>query len=406
MDREQAIKLMQDLLRRVVERKASDLFITAGFPPAVKIDGEIRPQTERALTGDQSAVLVRSIMNDRQSKEFDATKECNFAIAPPGIGRFRVSAFMQQGQVGCVIRMINPTIPSFEELDLPPVLKDVVLSKRGLVLIVGGTGSGKSTTLAAMLGYRNEKTRGHIVTIEDPVEYVHPHKGCVITHREVGVDTDSWHAALRNTLRQAPDVILIGEIRDRETMEYGIQFAETGHLVLATLHANSANQALDRIINFFPEERREQLLMDLSLNIRAPGLAAPGAARGRRGPHRGHRDHAQLAADPGPDLQGRGGQDQGSDGALDAHRHEDLRPVPVRAVRGRLHLLRRRHPQRRFQERAAPAREAREQARHPPGRRRGQPVADGRRRRTRDCDHGRARTQTPTSSRSRQHQPA
>src|SRR6478609_1907224 len=269
MDREQAIKLVQDLLRRVVERKASDLFITAGFPPAVKIDGEIRPQTERALTGDQSAVLVRSIMNDRQSKEFDATKECNFAIAPPGIGRFRVSAFMQQGQVGCVIRMINPTIPSFEELDLPPVLKDVVLSKRGLVLIVGGTGSGKSTTLAAMLGYRNEKTRGHIVTIEDPVEYVHPHKGCVITHREVGVDTDSWHAALRNTLRQAPDVILIGEIRDRETMEYGIQFAETGHLVLATLHANSANQALDRIINFFPEDRREQLLMDLSLNIRA-----------------------------------------------------------------------------------------------------------------------------------------
>src|SRR6187399_1395528 len=269
MDREQAIKLVQDLLRRVVERKASDLFITAGFPPAVKIDGEIRPQTERALTADQSAVLVRSIMNDRQSKEFDASKECNFAIAPPGIGRFRVSAFMQQGQVGCVIRLINPTIPSFEELDLPPVLKDVVLSKRGLVLIVGGTGSGKSTTLAAMLGYRNEKTRGHIVTIEDPVEYVHPHKGCVITHREVGVDTDSWHAALRNTLRQAPDVILIGEIRDRETMEYGIQFAETGHLVLATLHANSSNQALDRIINFFPDERREQLLMDLSLNIRA-----------------------------------------------------------------------------------------------------------------------------------------
>lgn len=268
MDREQAIKLMQDLLRRVTERKASDLFITAGFPPAVKVDGEIRPQTERALTGEQSAVLVRSIMNDRQSKEFDATKECNFAIAPPGIGRFRVSAFVQQGQVGCVIRLINPTIPSFEELDLPSILKEVVLSKRGLVIIVGGTGSGKSTTLAAMVGYRNEKTRGHIVTIEDPVEYVHPHKGCVITQREVGVDTDSWHNALKNTLRQAPDVILIGEIRDRETMEYGIQFAETGHLVLATLHANSSNQALDRIINFFPEERREQLLMDLSLNIR------------------------------------------------------------------------------------------------------------------------------------------
>jgi twitching motility protein PilU len=269
MDREQGIKLMQDLLRRVVEKKASDLFVTAGFPPAIKIDGEVRPQSERALTAEQSAVLVRAIMNDRQTKEFDATKECNFAIAPPGIGRFRVNAFVQQGQTGCVIRLINSKIPTLEELDLPPVLKEVVLSKRGLVVMVGGTGSGKSTSLAAMVGYRNEKTRGHIVTIEDPVEYVHQHKGCVITHREVGVDTDSWHAALKNTLRQAPDVILIGEIRDRETMEYGIQFAETGHLVLATLHANSSNQALDRIINFFPDERREQLLMDLSLNIRA-----------------------------------------------------------------------------------------------------------------------------------------
>ena len=268
MDRDQAIKLMQELLKRVVEKTASDLFITANFPPAIKIDGEIRPQMERALTAEQSGMLVRAIMNDRQTKEFDATKECNFAIAPPGIGRFRVSAFVQQGQVGCVIRLINAKIPSFEELDLPSVLKEVVLSKRGLVLVVGGTGSGKSTTLASMLGYRNDKTRGHIVTIEDPVEYVHQHKGCVITHREVGVDTESWHAALKNTLRQAPDVILIGEIRDRETMEYGIQFAETGHLVLATLHANSSNQALDRIINFFPEERREQLLMDLSLNIR------------------------------------------------------------------------------------------------------------------------------------------
>jgi twitching motility protein PilU len=269
MDRDQAIKLMQELLKRVVEKVASDLFITANFPPAIKIDGEIRPQMERALTAEQSGMLVRAIMNDRQTKEFDATKECNFAIAPPGIGRFRVSAFVQQGHVGCVIRLINAKIPSFEELDLPSVLKEVVLSKRGLVLVVGGTGSGKSTTLASMLGYRNDKTRGHIVTIEDPVEYVHQHKGCVITHREVGVDTESWHAALKNTLRQAPDVILIGEIRDRETMEYGIQFAETGHLVLATLHANSSNQALDRIINFFPEERREQLLMDLSLNIRA-----------------------------------------------------------------------------------------------------------------------------------------
>jgi twitching motility protein PilU len=269
MDREQAIKLMQDLLRRMVDRKGSDLFITSGFPPAIKIDGEVRPQTDKVLTPEQSAVLVRSIMNDRQTREFDATKEANFAIAPPGIGRFRVSAFVQQGHTGCVIRQINSTIPTIEELELPPILKDIVMSKRGLVIVVGATGSGKSTTLAAMVGYRNEKTRGHIVTIEDPVEYVHEHRGCVVTHREIGVDTESWHTALKNTLRQAPDVIMIGEIRDRETMEYGIQFAETGHLVLATLHANSANQALDRIINFFPEEKREQLLMDLSLNIRS-----------------------------------------------------------------------------------------------------------------------------------------
>ncbi len=269
MDREQAIKLIQDLLRRMVDRKGSDLFITAGFPPAIKIDGEIRPQADKPLSPEQAAVLVRAIMNDRQTREFDATKEANFAIAPPGIGRFRVSAFIQQGNMGCVMRTINSKIPTIEELELPPILKDIVLSKRGLVIVVGATGSGKSTTLASMVGYRNEKTRGHIMTIEDPVEYVHPHRGCVVTHREVGVDTESWHIALKNTLRQAPDVIMIGEIRDRDTMEYGIQFAETGHLVLATLHANSSNQALDRVINFFPEEKREQLLMDLSLNIRA-----------------------------------------------------------------------------------------------------------------------------------------
>ena len=269
VERDQAIKLIHDLLKRMVERKASDLFVTAGFPPALKIDGEVRPQSERALSAEQSVTLVRSLMNDRQSREFDATKECNFAIAPPGIGRFRVSAFVQQGAAGCVIRMINASIPTFEELDLPPILKELALSKRGMVVVVGGTGSGKSTTLAAMVGYRNEKTRGHIVTIEDPVEFVHQHKGCVITHRDIGVDTDSWHVALKNVLRQAPDVIYIGEIRDRETMEYAVQFAETGHLVFSTLHANNANQALDRIINFFPDERREQLLMDLSLNIRA-----------------------------------------------------------------------------------------------------------------------------------------
>src|SRR5215207_7330837 len=269
MERDQAVRLTQNLLKKMVENNGSDLFITSDFPPAIKIDGTIRPFADRPLTSAQSSLIVRSIMNDKQAKEFDATKECNFAIAPQGIGRFRVSAFVQQGHVGAVIRTIVTKIPSFEDLDLPGQLKDVAMTKRGLCLVVGGTGSGKSTTLAAMIGYRNENSRGHIITIEDPVEYVHPHRGCVVTHREVGVDTDNWYNALKNTLRQAPDVILIGEIRDRETMEYGIQFAETGHLVLATLHANSSNQALDRIINFFPDERREQLLMDLSLNIRA-----------------------------------------------------------------------------------------------------------------------------------------
>jgi len=269
MDREQAIRLTQNLLRKMVEKEGSDLFLTSGFPPAIKVDGMIHKATDTPLTADQSAMMVRSIMNDKQIKEFDATKECNFAIAPQGIGRFRVSAFIQQGMVGAVLRTISTEIPTLHDLELPPILKDVVMNKLGLVIVVGGTGSGKSTTLAAMIGHRNENSKGHIVSIEDPVEYVHPHKGCVITQREVGVDTDSWHAALKNTLRQAPDVILIGEIRDRETMQYGIQFSETGHLCLATLHANSANQALDRIINFFSEERRTQLLMDLSLNIKA-----------------------------------------------------------------------------------------------------------------------------------------
>jgi twitching motility protein PilU len=269
MERDQAVRLMQDLLKRMVEVDGSDLFITAGFPPAIKIDGSIRPASDRPLSAEQSALIVRSIMNDNQRKQFDASKECNFAIAPQRIGRFRVSAFVQQGSVGAVLRTINTEIPKFEDLDLPAVLKEIVMTKRGLVIVVGGTGTGKSTTLAAMIGYRNQNTRGHIITIEDPIEYVHTHQGCVVTQREVGVDTDSWGPALKNALRQAPDVIMIGEIRDRDTMEYGIQFAETGHLCLATLHANSANQALDRIINFFPEEKRDQLLMDLSLNIRS-----------------------------------------------------------------------------------------------------------------------------------------
>jgi twitching motility protein PilU len=269
MERDQAVKFMHDLLKAMVAKKGSDLFITANFPPAIKLDGKMTPVASQQLTMQHTSELTRAMMNDKQAQEFEASKECNFAINPGGIGRFRVNAFIQMGRIGMVLRTITTAIPKFEDLQLPPVLKDVVMTKRGLIIMVGGTGSGKSTSLAAMIGYRNENSYGHIITIEDPVEYVHEHKNCVITQREVGVDTDSWHAALKNTLRQAPDVILIGEIRDRETMDYAIAFAETGHLAMATLHANSANQALDRIINFFPEERKHQVLMDLSLNIRA-----------------------------------------------------------------------------------------------------------------------------------------
>jgi twitching motility protein PilU len=269
MDSGQSTKFMYDLLRLMLSKKGSDLFITADFPPAMKLDGKLTPVMDQKLTGQHTADLVRAMMNDKQAAEFEATKECNFAIAPSGIGRFRVNCFVQQGKIGMVMRTITTTIPKFEDLGLPPVLKDVVMNKRGLVIMVGGTGSGKSTTLAAMIGYRNHNSYGHIITIEDPVEYVHPHVNCMITQREVGVDTASWEAALHNTLRQAPDVILIGEIRSKETMEHAVAFAETGHLCMGTLHANSANQALDRIINFFPEERRAQLLMDLSLNLKA-----------------------------------------------------------------------------------------------------------------------------------------
>jgi twitching motility protein PilU len=268
MDRDQAIKFVHDLLRAMIAKKASDLFLTAGFPPALKVDGRMTPVSTQSLTPVHTQELARAIMNDKQAAEFERGKECNFAINPPGIGRFRVNAFVQQQRVGLVLRTITTTIPRFEDLGLPDVLKEVSMTKRGLVIVVGATGSGKSTTLAAMVGYRNENSYGHIITIEDPIEYVHDHKNCLVTQREVGVDTESWEAALKNTLRQAPDVIMIGEIRERETMEHAIAFAETGHLCLGTLHANSANQALDRIINFFPEERRTQLLMDLSLNLK------------------------------------------------------------------------------------------------------------------------------------------
>jgi twitching motility protein PilU len=268
MERDQAVKFMHDLLRAMVTKKASDLFITSGFPPAIKLDGKMTPVANQQLTPQHTMELTRAMMNDKQAQEFEATKECNFAISPGGIGRFRVNAFVQQGRTGMVLRTITTTIPKFEDLNLPAVLKDICMTKRGLIIMVGGTGCGKSTSLAAMVGYRNENSYGHIVTIEDPVEFTHEHRNCVITQREVGVDTENWFSALKNTLRQAPDVILIGEIRDRETMDYAVAFAETGHLCMATLHANSANQALDRIINFFPEDRRSQLLMDLSLNIR------------------------------------------------------------------------------------------------------------------------------------------
>ncbi len=269
MERDQASKFINDLLRLMVSRGGSDLFITGEFPPAIKVDGKLTKVSSQPLNASHTLTLARAIMNDKQAAEFERTKECNFAVSPPGVGRFRVNTFLQQGKVGMVMRVIPAVLPTLDGLALPPVLKDVVMAKRGLAILVGATGSGKSTTIAAMLDWRNEESFGHILTIEDPVEFVHPHKNCVVTQREVGLDTDSWGAALKNSMRQAPDVILMGEIRDREAMEHALTFSETGHLCLATLHANSANQALDRIINFFPEERRTQLLMDLSLNLKA-----------------------------------------------------------------------------------------------------------------------------------------
>jgi len=269
MDRNKAIGFMHDLLRMMVSKNGSDLFITTGSPPAIKVDGKINAVSKQILAPSHTQMLARTIMNDKQDSEFEKSQECNFSIALPGVARFRVNAFVQRGSTGLVLRIINSDIPSFEDLNLPVTLKDITMTKRGLVIFVGGTGSGKSTSLASMVDYRNRNSYGHIITIEDPVEFVHEHRNCLVTQREVGVDTDSYEIALKNTLRQAPDVILIGEIRDREAMDHAIAFAETGHLCLSTLHANSTNQALDRIINFFPEERRQQLLMDLSLNLKA-----------------------------------------------------------------------------------------------------------------------------------------
>ena len=255
-------------LKLMAHKKASDLFVTAGIPPSMKVHGKISPITQNPLTPQQSRDLVLNVMSPSQREEFEKTHECQFAIGVSGVGRFRVSCFYQRNQVGMVLRRIETKIPTIEELNLLPVIKTLAMTKRGLIIFVGATGTGKSTSLASMIGYRNQNSSGHIITIEDPIEFVHKHEGCIITQREVGIDTDSWEAALKNTLRQAPDVIMIGEVRTREGMDHAIAFAETGHLCLCTLHANNANQAMDRIINFFPEDRRNQLLMDLSLNIK------------------------------------------------------------------------------------------------------------------------------------------
>ncbi len=269
MERQEAMSLMIKLLKLMLKEGGSDLFITAGFPPAMKAKGKMVPMMKQPLSGEDSKSLTQCIMNDKQLKEFEETKECNFAISPPGISRFRVNAFIQQGFQGVIIRAIAAEVPNFDKLGLPVVLKDVITAKNGLIVMVGGTGSGKSTTMAAMIDHRNSESYGHIITIEDPIEYVHPHKNCVITQREVGVDTRSWEAALHNTLRQAPDVILLGEIRDAEIMNFGLEFAQTGHLAMATLHANNANQAVDRILGFFPTEKQKKLMQDISLNLRS-----------------------------------------------------------------------------------------------------------------------------------------
>jgi len=269
MERDEAVSLMMKLLKLMLKEGGSDLFITAGFPPAMKLKGKMTPMMKKPLTPNDSQMMTQAIMNDKQLKEFEDTKECNFAIAPPGVGRFRVNAFVQQTYQGMILRAIETTVPNFDKLGLPPILKEVITAKNGLIVMVGGTGSGKSTTMAAMIDHRNASSYGHIITLEDPIEYVHPHKKCVVTQREIGTDTDSWEAALHNTLRQAPDVILLGEIRDAEIMNFGLEFAQTGHLAMATLHANNANQAVDRILGFFETEKQKKLMQDISLNLRA-----------------------------------------------------------------------------------------------------------------------------------------
>jgi len=264
-----SLATLHEWLRFMVMRKASDLFVTAGFSPAIKLDGKVTPISKQTLTPSDTTAYAQALMTVRQQNEFEQTHECNFAIHVEGVGRFRINVFMQQNRTGIVARHINTKIPLLDELNLPKGLQDITMMPRGLIIVTGATGSGKSSTLAAMVGYRNHHAQDHIITVEDPIEYVHTHAQSIVTQREVGMDTDSWESALKNTLRQAPDVIMIGEIRDRETMQFALAYAETGHLCLSTVHANNANQTLDRILSFFPKERREQLLMDLSLNLRA-----------------------------------------------------------------------------------------------------------------------------------------
>jgi twitching motility protein PilU len=269
MERKEAMDFMIKLLKLMLHKEGSDLFITAGFPPAIKVKGKMSPVSQQPLSPNDAKALTQCIMNDKQLKEYEETQECNFAIAPAGLCRFRVNAFVQQGCQGLVIRVIASEIPNFDKLGLPPVLKDVMMNKNGLIIMVGGTGSGKSTSMAAMIDHRNANSYGHIITLEDPIEYVHPHKNCIIMQREVGVDTKSWEAGLHNTLRQAPDVIVLGEIRSEEIMNYGLEFSQTGHLAMATLHANNANQAIDRILGFFPIEKQAKLMQDIAVNLRA-----------------------------------------------------------------------------------------------------------------------------------------
>ncbi len=269
MERNEAMSFMLKLLKILLHKEGSDLFITTGFPPAIKVKGSLKPISEQPLSADDSKALTQCIMNDKQLKEFEETQECNFAISPANLCRFRVNAYIQQGHQGLVLRAIAAEIPNFDKLGLPSVLKDIISSKNGLIIMVGATGSGKSTSMAAMIDHRNRTSYGHIITIEDPIEYVHQHKNCIMMQREIGTDTQDWEVALHNTLRQAPDVIVLGEIRDAKIMEFGLEFAQTGHLAMATLHANNANQAVDRILGFFPVESREKLMQDISLNLRA-----------------------------------------------------------------------------------------------------------------------------------------